>query len=57
MTGPITGGHINPGVTIATFTIRWKEALGNLKWLALYVTAELLGSIIGVGLASISLSE
>lgn len=35
----ITGGHVNPSVSIATFVIRWHESKANLKWLALYWTA------------------
>ena len=35
MAGPISGGHVNPCVSIATYTIRWKEAAGNFKWLIL----------------------
>jgi glycerol uptake facilitator-like aquaporin len=40
ITGPITGGHLNPAVSLAVFIIRYKNGFTrNIGWLLLYLTA------------------
>jgi glycerol uptake facilitator-like aquaporin len=53
-TGPISGGHLNPAVTTAVFVIKYKEWKTNIGWTVLYLTAEYLGGILGIGMASLS---
>ena len=52
VTGPISGGHLNPAVTTAVFVIKYKE--WKVFWFVLYLIAEYLGGILGILLASIS---
>ena len=55
ITGPITGGHLNPAVSTAVFIIRYKNGfVRNIGWLVLYLTAEYVGAFIAVLCASIS---
>jgi glycerol uptake facilitator-like aquaporin len=49
-TGAISGGHINPAVTLA-FVVAGKE---NLIRASLYVAAQLLGAIFGAALLDLS---
>jgi len=55
VTGPITGGHVNPAVTVATFIIRYKDWKKNIGWTLWYLTAEYLGALLGVGMVSVSM--
>ena len=36
ISGPITGGHLNPAVSIGVYIIRWRDACRNIGWMALY---------------------
>lgn len=49
-TGAISGGHINPAVTLA-FVVAGKE---NLIRASLYVAAQLLGAVFGAALLDLS---
>ena len=47
--GPISGAHFNPAVTLSEVfngSIRWKDVAG-------YMTAQVLGALLGVGLANL----
>ena len=54
ISGPITGGHCNPAVTLAVFIIRWRDFCRNLYWLALYTAAQFTGGIVGAWFALMS---
>jgi glycerol uptake facilitator-like aquaporin len=46
--GPITGGHINPAVTLGVFVLNYSNAKSNLLWLAVYWIAQISGAMMGV---------
>lgn len=52
-TAPISGGHLNPLVTIATFLGR----LATFPRMALYVVFQLCGAVIGAFLLRAALGE
>jgi glycerol uptake facilitator-like aquaporin len=52
-TGPVSGAHVNPGVTTAYFIMNM--SLLNLAWLCFYWVAEVCGGMFGAYLAMISL--
>jgi glycerol uptake facilitator-like aquaporin len=51
--GPISGAHFNPAVTVAD------AAQGGLRWADVpwYVVAQVVGALVGVGLAHVMFSE
>ena len=57
ISGPITGGHINPAVTIGVYIIRWKDLCRNTGWLFLYWFAQFSGGMFGGWLALLSLNR
>jgi glycerol uptake facilitator-like aquaporin len=48
--GPISGGHVNPAVTIAFYFIEQDWVYGLMK-MGLYIVAQFIGCFAGVGLA------
>jgi glycerol uptake facilitator-like aquaporin len=48
ITHEVSGAHFNPAVTVAVFIMEKGKHKKNLKWLALYFSAEILGAIVGV---------
>ena len=39
ITGPVTGGHINPAVSFGVFVVKYRDFKSNIGWLFLYWTA------------------
>ena len=49
LTGDITGAHFNPAVTTAVYFWKCKFG-GNFKMFLIYLLAEVIGALIGVGI-------
>ena len=52
--GPVSGAHVNPGVTIAYFIMNLGDCR-KMAWLGLYWIAEISGACFGAFLAMASL--
>lgn len=57
LTGPITGGHVNPAVTAAVAILNWREWKRNLLWVLVYWSAQVCGGITGAMLGLLAIER